>query len=657
MNIELKEHNEIAYKKIKEHFTSFDRTCIVHCTGSGKSYVALKLIEDCIKNNSSVLFVTMSRELEKQFKNDQLAILYKIHRVDPEFLEKINQKLTITRYSALKKLGSKSAYDYIILDEFHRAGAKVTSKNIEKLLNNNQGAKILGVSATPIREKGRNMAEELFHGNLASKIDLYDAIEKHHIIPRPEYIACVYDEQTELRKLLDLFSLPKYAKIYEQPTSLITKARKALENGTVTGLEWIFERYMTNINAKYLVFCNNINHLKLLMKKAEDEWFNWSQYPVYTYYQHSKDNPRGKNYEAFVKSDKVGIKLMFCVNMFTTGVHSKNIDGIINFRSTKIVPLYLQIIGRTLTCGRNFANPPQIFDIVDNLETLRRRNPFSISFSKNTSISQLMEMHDLKQFDFYIESADQKIHNILEDLKKIIRTQLSWDEAYDIACEFYLKNGHLKVQKDTLINGFDLYGWLSYQRYLHNHPELNKLSQEKIKLLEDLKIDWNYSEYWDYFITQSLKIPIENGKRSITKSNCPVDSPLPKMLHNIRRAYRFGSLSKERISKLTELKIDERAYNYAKIYASLLNDEYQRKRSYASLVALYAFLNLLETTPYNIQKSMTLFRNPQVNEQYEVSDLYVNNWHLDVRVMTDGDAFLVPKVHYDNNIVPDFYLF
>jgi len=105
-----------------------------------------------------------------------------------------------------------------------------------------------------------------------------------------------------------------------------------------------------------------------------------------------------------------------------------------------------------------------------------------------------------------------------------------------------------------------------------------------------------------------------------------------------------------------QLDIDEKAHSYAKIYASLLSDEYQRKRAYASIAALYAFINLVEKLPVDVQKSMTLFRNPFINEQYEVSDLYINNWHLDIRVVTGGDAVLIPKIHYDCDIVPDFYV-
>ena len=103
------------------------------------------------------------------------------------------------------------------------------------------------------------------------------------------------------------------------------------------------------------------------------------------------------------------------------------------------------------------------------------------------------------------------------------------------------------------------------------------------------------------------------------------------------------------------LNVDDKAHSYAKVYASLINDELQRKRAYASIVALYSLIAELEKTNFDVQKSMTLFRNPVINGQYEIADVYVNNWHIDVRVVTEGNGFLVPKSHFDVDIVPDFY--
>lgn len=63
--------------------------------------------------------------------------------------------------------------DYIILDEFHRCGAAEWGKSVRKLLEAYPKAKRLGLSATNIRylDNQRNMAEELFEGNINNKIN------------------------------------------------------------------------------------------------------------------------------------------------------------------------------------------------------------------------------------------------------------------------------------------------------------------------------------------------------------------------------------------------------------------------------------------------------------------------------------------------------
>ena len=45
MAIELKPHNEETLKKVKDRFKESKKVAIVHPTGTGKSIIALKLIE------------------------------------------------------------------------------------------------------------------------------------------------------------------------------------------------------------------------------------------------------------------------------------------------------------------------------------------------------------------------------------------------------------------------------------------------------------------------------------------------------------------------------------------------------------------------------------------------------------------------------------
>lgn len=67
---------------------------------------------------------------------------------------------------------------YIILDEFHRAGAECWGESTVALLKLCPEAKLLGLTATNIRylDNNRDMAEELFDGRVASDMTLGEAI-------------------------------------------------------------------------------------------------------------------------------------------------------------------------------------------------------------------------------------------------------------------------------------------------------------------------------------------------------------------------------------------------------------------------------------------------------------------------------------------------
>ena len=59
MGVELYKHNKVAYEKVEEMLKTEDKACVVHATGTGKSFIALKLIYDFIIENpdSKVMFL------------------------------------------------------------------------------------------------------------------------------------------------------------------------------------------------------------------------------------------------------------------------------------------------------------------------------------------------------------------------------------------------------------------------------------------------------------------------------------------------------------------------------------------------------------------------------------------------------------------------
>lgn len=78
--------------------------------------------------------------------------------------------------------------DYIVLDEFHRCGAEMWGQDVQKLLSTYAATPVLGLSATAIRylDNQRDMADELFDGNVASEITLGEAIVRG-ILAAPKY--------------------------------------------------------------------------------------------------------------------------------------------------------------------------------------------------------------------------------------------------------------------------------------------------------------------------------------------------------------------------------------------------------------------------------------------------------------------------------------
>ncbi len=115
------------------------------------------------------------------------------------------QSVQFMTYAKCSKLFQISDVKLIILDEFHRDGAEVWGAGVQRVLDANPDAYVLGTSATPVRylDGNRDMGDELFDGNIAVNLSLADAIVKR-ILPAPIYIAALYTLAEELNDLLSV---------------------------------------------------------------------------------------------------------------------------------------------------------------------------------------------------------------------------------------------------------------------------------------------------------------------------------------------------------------------------------------------------------------------------------------------------------------------
>lgn len=173
MALRLFEHNEKAYHAAVRMMEQYGKDAIVHLTGTGKSYVAFKLIED----NPEKVVIWLSPS-EYIFKTQ----LESLKRNDPDFpLANVHfytyAKLMCCTQAQLDEIAAQK-FAYLILDEFHRAGAECWGKSTVALLRLCPDVKLLGLTATNIRylDNNRDMAEELFDGHIASNMNLGETV-------------------------------------------------------------------------------------------------------------------------------------------------------------------------------------------------------------------------------------------------------------------------------------------------------------------------------------------------------------------------------------------------------------------------------------------------------------------------------------------------
>lgn len=290
--LRLFEHNEKAYHAAVRMMEQYGKAAIVHPTGTGKSYIAFKLIED----NPEKVVIWLSPS-EYIFKTQ----LESLKRNDPDFpLANVHfytyAKLMCCTQAQLDEIAAKKP-TYIILDEFHRAGAECWGESTVALLKLCPEAKLLGLTATNIRylDNNRDMAEELFDSRVASDMTLGEAVVRG-ILPAPNYVTTVYQYQKDLARYQTRVDNLRSVGIQDVNQKYLNALRRALEQAD--GLDKVFAHHITNKSGKYIVFCANKEHMDEMISHVP-EWFAKVNAEVAVYEAYSDDPSTDKAFADF----------------------------------------------------------------------------------------------------------------------------------------------------------------------------------------------------------------------------------------------------------------------------------------------------------------------------------------------------------------------
>lgn len=509
----LHEHNQKTYENVcRMYDEGIQRVAVVQPTGSGKSLLMAKLIED---NPDSRFFVlSTSHKINDQFKE----------KLDEEMLERSDFNIYCNMPNMKQEMMESLQPDYIFLDEMHRALAKEWSKGINVLLNMYPDAKVLGLSATPIRylDKCRNVAEELFGGNLACDMSLSQAI-LDGILPMARYVCGVYSYEKDTESLNK--KIEKSCNSDEEKKELLKELKILKENlDKGHGVSDIFKKYVVSGNEKFVVFLKNTTHLGI-MKPVIEKWFLDAGFDVRLYEVHSKNTDKDKEFQAFKEDTEDGIKLCLSVNMLAEGIHG-DIDGVIMLRETISANMYFQMIGRAFACGKKTI--PLIFDLVANSQFISdAADNFPNELKRDIEKRKEEYKKEGKNYEVGFDVDEfivmDEFMDVISGFKAIEgKLRDDWDAMFQEYCKFYKENGHGDVPKTEEYRKLNV--WCQNQRQDLNNGILKE--NRRVLLVEN------------GFIWDVLKYRFENNIRALEQykereGNCLVPNNHVEVVNGI----------------------------------------------------------------------------------------------------------------------------
>ena len=175
-----------------------------------------------------------------------------------------------------------------------------------------------------------------------------------------------------------------------------------------------------------------------------------------------------------------------------------------------------------------------------------------------------------------------------------------WHQNYSDLLEYYKKNKRLPYQREMarIDGGVDLGLWISKIR---NDYKLGRLSDEKIKLLNDIGALATREDVWDTNLLKLKEFVNKNGHLPMEETTVEEEKILRNWVRTQKEFYRLGKMPEERIEKLAELNIFES------------KEEKSRRKwleNYANLKNYY----------------LEHHRFPSQKEKYRVNDVDLGRW-------------------------------
>lgn len=345
--------NEASSKKIKPnkmqekalealaalHERRDPRALLVSATGTGKTYLSAFDVKAAapvrvlfLAHRKRILTASMA-SYKKLLGDNYTYGLYRAGGDGTEFTCTFAMCSTICGY--LDKIDAE-LFDYIVIDEAHRVGAK----GYQRILEHFKPKFCLGMTATPNRTDGYDVFA-LFNHVIAYQITLQDALREDMLAP------------------FHYFGIADLA-IDEEEQSDFTLFSKLTSEARVNHIIDKIEEYSVKKDGrKGLVFCSRLEEARELAKQ-----FTQRGYESEAIDGSDSDAERD---EVIRKLESGELEYIFSVNILNEGVDIPAVNQIIMLRRTESSIVFVQQLGRGLRKADN-KESTLVLDFIGNYQ-------------------------------------------------------------------------------------------------------------------------------------------------------------------------------------------------------------------------------------------------------------------------------------------------
>lgn len=642
--------NDIAPNKMQqEALTALEKlqqdnkhkALLISATGTGKTYLSSFAVKKA--NPKRLLFLAHREQILKQacktFTQIIPDIQYGILSANHKDFHKPYLFATINMLNKEENLTqfTPTHFDYIIIDETHRAGAS----SYLKILNYFQPQFLLGMTATPERTDGFDIYQ-LFDHNIAYEIRLNQAMQENLLCPFHYFgITDITVDDQEINDNSTFNDLTTDARV----THIINQSQYYGFSG---------ERL------RGLIFCSQIEEAQILSQKFNERGFN----TIALSGKDSQETRTNAIHKLEQKERSTGLDYIFTVDIMNEGIDIPAINQIIMLRPTKSAIIFVQQLGRGL---RKYPQKDYVV-ILDFIGNYQNNFMIPIALSGDTSYNKDNIRHYVAEGNRFIfgsstihfdKVARQKIYQAI-DSAKLSDTAL-------------LKNEYLqlkqKLGKIPSIFDFSQFGSIDILKFLDKFKTYHNFLQ---KYDRDYTIRFNtIQEEILYFISYrfakgkriheliALKLLLKNTSHLLTD----IEQILTTKYHQefteqikvslIRNLTNLFTISNEqaKFSNCIFIKENDNDYIISDIFKSALQDE-----------KFYFQIN--EILDFALERYQKYYQNKYKNtnlvlyQKYTYEEVcYLLNWPQKINPNAMAGYFYEKTTHtmpvFINYIAPD----